>query len=135
MSKLDRREFLAGSVAFLGAGAVGVTGGALAEAATRPHVQEPNAAETDERSLASQLDARLVFDGAHQAGILNPAPAQATFVALDSIAADRSTLIAALKDLSTRSRSSPRVPPSVPRSSTTRRPTAASWVPSTLPTS
>jgi deferrochelatase/peroxidase EfeB len=104
MSKLDRREFLAGSVAFLGAGAVGVTGGALAEAATRPPVKEPNAAETDERSLASQLDARLAFDGAHQAGILNPAPAQATFVALDSIAADRSTLIAALKDLSTRSR-------------------------------
>jgi deferrochelatase/peroxidase EfeB len=104
MSMLDRREFLAGSVAFLGAGAVGVAGGALAEAATRPNVTEPNAAEMDERALASQLDARLGFDGEHQAGILNPAPAQATFVALDSIAADRSTLIATLKDLSTRSR-------------------------------
>ncbi len=104
MSKLDRREFLAGSVAFLGAGAVGAAGGALAEAATRPHVKEPSAAAVNERSLASQLDTRLHFDGPHQAGILNPAPAQATFVALDSIAPNRSTLIAALKDLSTRSR-------------------------------
>jgi deferrochelatase/peroxidase EfeB len=104
VSKLDRREFLAGSAAFLGAGAVGAAGGALAEAATRPHVKLPSAAEVGERSLANELEARVGFDGPHQAGILNPAPAQATFVALDSIAPNRSTLVAALKDLSTRSR-------------------------------
>jgi deferrochelatase/peroxidase EfeB len=104
VSKLDRREFLAGSVAFIGAGAVGAAGGALAEAATRANVKEQSAAEVNERSLASQLDARVGFDGMHQAGILNPAPAQATFVALDSIAPERSTLVAALRDLSTRAR-------------------------------
>ena len=40
------------------------------------------------------------FDGVHQAGILTPAPAQATFVALDSFAPDRSTLQETLRALS-----------------------------------
>jgi deferrochelatase/peroxidase EfeB len=104
MSPLDRREFLTGSMALLGAGAVGAAGGALAEAATRTERKEQSVAQQSKRSLASELGTRVPFDGPHQAGILNPAPAQATFVALDSIAPDRSTLIAALQDLSTRAR-------------------------------
>jgi deferrochelatase/peroxidase EfeB len=104
MSPLDRREFLTSSMALIGAGAVGAAGGVLAEAATRPDAKKQSAAETTERSLANELGTRVPFDGAHQAGILNPAPAQATFVALDSIAPNRSTLLAALKDLSTRAR-------------------------------
>jgi deferrochelatase/peroxidase EfeB len=104
MSALDRREFLTGSIALLGAGAVGAAGGALAEAATRPEAKEQSAVEMSQRSLANELATRVSFDGLHQAGIVNPAPAQATFVALDSIAPNRSTLVAALKDLSTRAR-------------------------------
>lgn len=104
MSLLDRREFLTGSMALIGAGAVGAAGGALAEAATRPAAKQQGAAQIAERSLANELGTRVPFDGPHQAGVLNRAPAQGTFVALDSIAPDRSTLVAALKDLSTRSR-------------------------------
>jgi deferrochelatase/peroxidase EfeB len=104
MSPLDRREFLTGSMALIGAGAVGAAGGALAQGATRPAAEEQSAAEIAERSLASELATRVAFDGPHQAGILNRAPAQATFVALDSIAPNRSTLVAALEDLSTRAR-------------------------------
>src|SRR5271168_5659657 len=104
MSRLDRREFLTGSMALIGAGAVGAAGGALAEAATTPAAKQQSAAQLAERSLANELGTRMPFDGPHQAGILNRAPAQATFVALDSIAPDRSTLVAALKDLSARAR-------------------------------
>jgi deferrochelatase/peroxidase EfeB len=104
MSPLDRREFLTGSMALIGAGAVGAAGGALAEAATRPAAKQQGAAQIAERSLANELGTRVPFDGPHQAGVLNRAPAQGTFVALDSIAPDRSTLVAALKDLSARSR-------------------------------
>jgi deferrochelatase/peroxidase EfeB len=104
MSPLDRREFLAGSMALIGAGAVGAAGGALAEATTGPATKRQSAAQLAERSLANELGTRVPFDGPHQAGILNRAPAQATFVTLDSIAPNRSTLVAALKDLSTRCR-------------------------------
>jgi deferrochelatase/peroxidase EfeB len=52
----------------------------------------------------AQLSEQEPFDGVHQAGILTPAPAQATFVALDSLAPDRSTLSAALRALSVRAR-------------------------------
>src|SRR5262249_49504927 len=44
------------------------------------------------------------FDGEYQAGILTPAPDQATWLALDSIAPDRSTLFQALQDISTQAR-------------------------------
>jgi|HubBroStandDraft_6_1064221.scaffolds.fasta_scaffold51670_3 deferrochelatase/peroxidase EfeB len=104
MSALDRREFLTGSMALLGAGALGAAGGALTEAATSSAAKAPSAAQLGERALSDQLGTRTPFDGAHQAGILNPPPAHATFVALDSIAPDRSTLVAALTDLSARAR-------------------------------
>ncbi len=104
MSPLDRREFLTNSMALIGAGAVGAAGGALAQAATRAEGKGQSAPELTERSLANELGTRVPFDGTHQSGVLNPAPAQATFVALDSIAPNRSTLVSALKDLSTRAR-------------------------------
>ncbi len=46
----------------------------------------------------------MTFDGPHQAGILTPAPAQASFVALDAIVTDRLALQEALPALSTRAR-------------------------------
>jgi deferrochelatase/peroxidase EfeB len=104
MSALDRRQFLTSSMALLGAGAVGAAGGALTEGAARPRGKAEAPAQLHERSLAGELSTQVSFDGLHQAGILNPAPAQATFVALDSIAPNRSTLIAALTDLSARAR-------------------------------
>jgi deferrochelatase/peroxidase EfeB len=48
------------------------------------------------------LEAREPFTGVHQSGILNPAPAHATLVAMDSFAPDRKTLQTALKALSNR---------------------------------
>jgi deferrochelatase/peroxidase EfeB len=104
MSGLDRRTFLSGSLAVVGAGAVGIAGGAVAEAATRSHQKPEDAEKASERALAGELGQRVPFDGPHQSGILTPAQRQATFVALDSIAPDRSTLVAALKDLSARAR-------------------------------
>ena len=48
------------------------------------------------------MEAREPFTGVHQSGILNPAPAHATLVAMDSFAPDRKTLQTALKALSNR---------------------------------
>jgi deferrochelatase/peroxidase EfeB len=45
---------------------------------------------------------RIPFNGLHQAGILTPAPAQATLVALDSLAPNRTVLAEALEALSRR---------------------------------
>jgi deferrochelatase/peroxidase EfeB len=105
MSPLDRRTFLTRSAAILGAGGVGGVG-ALARAGSRAQgaaTTEPSAAEESSVSQA-QLMQREPFDGPHQAGILTPAPAQATFAALDSIAPDRITLEETLKALSRRAR-------------------------------
>jgi deferrochelatase/peroxidase EfeB len=105
MSPLRRRDFLKGSLALLGAGATGGVAGAVAEADKRSGAGAQSASTLAEGALERELAARVAFDGAHQAGILTPAPAQATFVALDSIAPDRSTLLTALRNLSTRARS------------------------------
>ena len=104
MSALDRRQFLARSVALLGAGAAGVATGAGGESAGRASSPAPSEAELAGSALATELASRVAFDGSHQAGILTPAPAQASFVALDSIAPDRSTLATALQDVSARAR-------------------------------
>jgi deferrochelatase/peroxidase EfeB len=107
VSPLDRRQFLTGSAALLGAGALGAIAGAEAEAERRANAatQGTSTATQTRVALDDELAVRIPFDGAHQAGILTPAQAQATFVALDSIAPDRSTLEAALRALSTRARS------------------------------
>jgi deferrochelatase/peroxidase EfeB len=105
MSPLDRRQFLTGSAALLGAGALGAIAGAEAESRANAATQSTSAATQARIALGDELATRIPFDGPHQAGILTPAQAQATFVALDSIAPDRSTLDAALRNLSTRARS------------------------------
>jgi deferrochelatase/peroxidase EfeB len=105
MSPLDRRQLLTRSAALLGAGATGAIAGAIAEAESHSTPAAPSAREQALLALGDELAVRIPFDGPHQAGILTPAQAQATFVALDSIAPDRSTLEAALRNLSTRARS------------------------------
>jgi|HubBroStandDraft_3_1064219.scaffolds.fasta_scaffold66844_1 deferrochelatase/peroxidase EfeB len=106
MKRVDRRTFLARSGAVLGAGAIGGVGAiARANAQTQGSATaaEPSANEQWSVSQA-QLAQRERFNGPHQAGILTPAPAQATFAALDSIAPDRLTLEETLKALSRRAR-------------------------------
>jgi len=105
MSPLDRRQLLTRSAALLGAGATGALAGALAEAESHCTPATPSAIEQARSAPGNELNTRIPFDGPHQAGILTPAPAQATFVALDAIAPDRSMLIAALRNLSMRARS------------------------------
>jgi deferrochelatase/peroxidase EfeB len=104
MSSLDRRQFLAGSAALLGAGAAGAVTGAIAEAEGRVKAATQTPPQEQRTALAQELATRVAFDGPHQAGILTAPPAQATLVALDAIAPDRSTLISALQSLSVRAR-------------------------------
>jgi deferrochelatase/peroxidase EfeB len=103
VSPLDRRSFLASSAALLGAGAAGalVGTGSVADGAVaaNPPPEEPGAAVA-----ASNLATVEPFVGVHQAGILTPAPAHATFAALDSFAPDQLTLAEALQALSSRAR-------------------------------
>jgi deferrochelatase/peroxidase EfeB len=107
MSPLDRRAFLTRSAVLLGAGGVGGVGAIARAGARAPDANAaapaPSATEEWEVSQA-QLGEREPFDGPHQAGILTPAPAQATFAALDSIAPDRQTLEETLRALSQRAR-------------------------------
>jgi len=108
MSPLDRRQFLTGSAAVLGAGALGAIAGAEAEAESRANAAVTQSASEQARiALGGELATRVPFDAPHQAGILTPAPAQAqaTFVALDAIAPNRGVLATALQNLSTRARS------------------------------
>jgi deferrochelatase/peroxidase EfeB len=104
VSPSDRRTFLTRSAAVLGAGAVGGAG-ALArdKSQSSTSTSEPSAAE-EWSVVRAQLGTREPFEGPHQAGILTPTPAQATFVALDSVAPDRVTLQEALQTLSQRVR-------------------------------
>jgi deferrochelatase/peroxidase EfeB len=105
VSSLDRRQFLARSAALVGASGLGAIAGAIAEADSHASTPPQTANEQARQTLANELATRVPFDGRHQAGILTRAQAQATFVALDSVAPDRSTLVAALRNLSTRARS------------------------------
>jgi deferrochelatase/peroxidase EfeB len=105
MSPLDRRQFLTRSAAIVGAGGLGAVAGAIAEADSRANPPAGNATEQARQTLAKELTTRIPFDGEHQSGILTPAQAQSTLVALDSIAPNRSTLVVALRNLSERARS------------------------------
>lgn len=107
MSPVDRRTFLTRSAIVLGAGGIGGVGAiARASAETQDaNVVTAAPSATEEWDVAqTQLAAREPFDGPHQAGILTPAPAQATFAALDSLAPNRSALEEALRALSQRAR-------------------------------
>ncbi|MEU2336249.1 iron uptake transporter deferrochelatase/peroxidase subunit [Streptomyces sp. NPDC006654] len=82
----------------LGAGAAGavLTGGgfALGQAGGTAQAQAADATSS----------ARIPFHGAHQAGILTPAPAAATFVSFDVIADSRQELAELLKTITERAR-------------------------------
>lgn len=105
MSALDRRQFLTRSAALVGTAGLGALAGAGAETQARADAPAPSATELARETLANELATRIPFDAEHQAGILTHAQAQGSFVALDSIAPNRSTLVAALRNLSTRARS------------------------------
>ena len=101
MTSLNRRSFLARGAALTGAaGAALATGARAADVpvATDPPSTPGAAVE------GANLGTTQPFTGVHQSGILNPAPAQATLVAFDSVAPDRATLIATLQALSARAR-------------------------------
>jgi deferrochelatase/peroxidase EfeB len=90
---LDRRAFLLRSAAALGASGAAALGGDAGAAG----VESPPGATPG-------LGVRVPFDGPHQAGVLTPKPAHATFAALDAIAPDRAQLAVALQALSARAR-------------------------------
>jgi deferrochelatase/peroxidase EfeB len=105
VSPVDRRTFLTRSALVVGASGVGGVG-ALARSpadADSSGGAAPSAREEWKVSQA-QLSVQEPFDGLHQAGILTPAPAQATFAVLDSFAPDRLTLSETLRALSRRAR-------------------------------
>ena len=103
MSPIDRRTFLGRSLA-AGAGGLGALAGATAEAHAHP-APAPAPFETEAWDVSQgELQALEPFDGLHQAGILTPAPAQATFVALDSTAPNVGTLQQTLQALTARAR-------------------------------
>jgi deferrochelatase/peroxidase EfeB len=99
MSPLNRRRFLTRSLLTLGAAGAGAGAATIA-------ASEPATADDSPGTLAQRdglLDA-VAFDGPHQAGVVTPAQQQATFVALDAVAADRGELRSALQALSFRAR-------------------------------
>jgi deferrochelatase/peroxidase EfeB len=99
---IDRRQFVTRSAALLGAAAVGVGADAAIESGRDRRAATPVAAVLDDQGQRAALSIAVPFAGRHQAGILTPTQAQASFVALDAIAADRLTLQDALMALGTR---------------------------------
>ena len=100
MSGVSRRSFLARGAVLAGAS------GVLAAPARAAELSESSDASdgADAGASGSNLSTRVAAPSPHQAGILNPSPAQATIVALDSFAPDRATLATALQALSDRAR-------------------------------
>ncbi|MEU6141087.1 iron uptake transporter deferrochelatase/peroxidase subunit [Streptomyces sp. NPDC047081] len=82
----------------LGAGAAGaaLAGGAFALA--------ESGGGTAQAATQTANAAKVPFHGAHQAGIVTPAPAAATFVSLDVIADDRAGLAELLRTITSRAR-------------------------------
>jgi deferrochelatase/peroxidase EfeB len=103
VSPVDRRNFLKGSLGALGAGgvgaAVGLTSADRAHAATVPDL------DTAARDVnARELTQRVPFDGDHQSGIITAKPAQATVIALDSVAPNTTALFEGLQAISSEAR-------------------------------
>ncbi|MFD8812333.1 Dyp-type peroxidase domain-containing protein, partial [Streptomyces sp. NPDC059627] len=90
-----RRSFVRTALGAGAAGAVLAGGGfALSQAGGTAEAQAADATGTTE----------VPFHGIHQAGILTPAPAAATFVSLDVIAGSRQELTDLLKTITERAR-------------------------------
>lgn len=105
MTELNRRRFLNRSLATLGAGGAGAAAVALSHVGGAAHAAPTDDLVEQSRRLGlRELDVRIPFDGVHQSGVLTPRPAQATYVALDSIATGPAQLFEALRSLSTRAR-------------------------------
>jgi deferrochelatase/peroxidase EfeB len=110
MTTIGRRTFLTRSATALGA--IGVGGLAAAEDSkgrARPAsagiaAGQETADALTYRATQAQLASLIPFGELHQGGILDERQAQASFVALDSIAADRATVAQALQALSRRAR-------------------------------
>jgi deferrochelatase/peroxidase EfeB len=101
VSGVGRRTFLTRSAAVLGGAGVG----ALAAGGRNDSASAAGGdASVIERATKEQLSTRIAFNGRRQAGILNPAPDEATLVALDSVAPNRAVLAQALQVLSRRAR-------------------------------
>jgi deferrochelatase/peroxidase EfeB len=105
MSGLDRRQFLTRSAAVLGSAGLGAVVGAVSESQAQASPVAQSATDQARATLAREIASRVPFDAQHQSGVLTPAPAQASFVALDSIAPSRGMLEDALRNLSVRARS------------------------------
>jgi deferrochelatase/peroxidase EfeB len=104
MSDVNRRRFLTRSLTTLGAGGAAAAAVALSESGDA-HAQQDGSLLEQSRALGlRELDVRIPFDGRHQSGVLTARPAQATYVALDSIAANQAQLFEALLTLSSRAR-------------------------------
>jgi deferrochelatase/peroxidase EfeB len=103
MRPFDRRTFLKRSAILIGGASVGSVARIASEPGTSEAAGTPSL-EQEARMAEAELLVREPFDGPHQAGILTPAPAQATFAAIDSLAPDRETLLEALRVLSERAR-------------------------------
>jgi deferrochelatase/peroxidase EfeB len=101
MSPVDRRNFLKGSLATLGAGGLGAGVGL---AVGSPAAAAQSAPQQARAVLAHQLNDRIPFDGVHQSGILQPTQDHMSMYALDSIAPNAETLFEALQILSTEAR-------------------------------
>jgi deferrochelatase/peroxidase EfeB len=97
MTQVNRRRFLKGSLATVGAGGVGLGVGLSAGGAS---AKAPDSRQQAQAVLADELATRIPFDGAHQSGILNQRQDQATLIALDSIAPNTQGLFEALQTLS-----------------------------------
>jgi deferrochelatase/peroxidase EfeB len=103
VSPVDRRNFLKGSLTALGAGGAGAAVGLTR--ADRAHAAPMADLATAAHGVnARELTQRLAFDGVHQSGIITPKPAQATVIALDSVAASRAALFEALQAISSEAR-------------------------------
>src|ERR1700722_9150741 len=104
MTPLDRRRFLKGSLATLGAGGAGAAVALGTSSSAHGSATAPDLATESLRVDQRELMIRFSFDGTHQAGILTPRQPQAAMLSLDSIAQTPTELFLGLQQLSVRIR-------------------------------
>ncbi len=104
MTGVNRRRFLTRSLTTLGAGGAAAAAAALSDGGDARAQPGDSLLEQSRQIGLRELDVRIPFDGRHQSGVLTARPAQATYVALDSIASTQADLFEALLTVSTRAR-------------------------------